>query len=578
MSLPSNLALKQAWSLARSLAACLALSALPSLSAAQTALPPPAETTASPQVTQSSPPLAEAPPVVARPLTGSTADHSRFAALQKPFASGPEVTQACLSCHTEASHQVMSSIHWTWSYDSPSGQRLGKAHEINAFCGNVAANETRCTSCHAGYGWTDVRQPNPMAPDKVDCLACHDRSGQYAKLDNKAGLPALAPLDKGAKTITGALAIPVDLTRAAQSVGDPGRDNCGNCHFYGGGGDNVKHGDLSSALIDPAPAVDVHMSKDGANMTCASCHVSDSHIFAGSRYDTDVVPDDHPKPGAARSEAACQSCHGETPHPKGSVVGLKLNDHTDTVACQTCHIPSFARGGVATKTLWDWSTAGRLKDGKPITEEGYTQGDGKQLHSYLSTKGSFEWGENVVPSYAWFNGELSYHLPDVPIDPTSVVAVNQPAGSPDDPKARIFPFKVMRGAQAYDSVSNKLVYNHVYGPKTDTALWTNFDWAKSIRAAMDYVGADYSGQYDFVKTTMHWPITHMVAPADQALRCAACHASGARMAGIAGVYLPGTGPEPGKLAGLALLALTVLGVMVHGGLRLIRRRKGGQHG
>lgn len=546
----------------------------------------PAPITTVPEATVAVPPIDMSPQQFAAgseaasaPIGASTADHTKFKALQGPFSSGPEVTQACLSCHTEASHQVMQSVHWTWTFrNEATDQLLGKAHEINAFCGNVASNEVRCTSCHVGYGWNDVRVDNPMGQDRVDCLACHDRSGQYAKQSNLAGHPPLKPVGEKAKTITGAKAWPVDLAKAAQSVSDPGRDNCGNCHFYGGGGDNVKHGDLSSALVDPTPHVDAHMSKDGANMVCADCHTSDAHVFAGSRYDTDVVPDDHPKPGEGHSEAACQSCHGDSPHAKTSVVGLKLNDHTDTVACQTCHIPTYAKGGVATKTLWDWSTAGRLKDGKPYSEEGYTQGNGKHLHTYMSTKGDFAWGEDVVPDYAWFNGVVEYTLPGTTIDPTAVVPINRVHGDPADPKARIFPFKIMKGAQAYDAGLNRLVYNHVYGPKSDTALWTNFDWTKSIPAAMDYVGAEYSGKFGFVKTTMHWPITHMVAPADEALRCNECHARETRLAGIAGVYMPATGPEPGKLAGLALLALTLLGVIIHGLIRVMGRGKqGGAH-
>ena len=61
--------------------------------------------------------------------------------------------------------------------------------------------------------------------------------------------------------------------------------------------------------------------------------------------------------------ATCQSCHGQTPHKAGSQAA-KLNQHTDKVACQTCHIPQFARGGVATKMNWDWSTAGKLEPGR----------------------------------------------------------------------------------------------------------------------------------------------------------------------------------------------------------------------
>ena len=43
-----------------------------------------------------------------------TTDHSRIEALQKDFRSGPEVTQACLSCHNQAALQFHETIHWTW--------------------------------------------------------------------------------------------------------------------------------------------------------------------------------------------------------------------------------------------------------------------------------------------------------------------------------------------------------------------------------------------------------------------------------------------------------------------------------
>lgn len=43
-----------------------------------------------------------------------TADHSKHKALQQEFTSGPEVTKACLSCHTEAAQQVHQTVHWTW--------------------------------------------------------------------------------------------------------------------------------------------------------------------------------------------------------------------------------------------------------------------------------------------------------------------------------------------------------------------------------------------------------------------------------------------------------------------------------
>ncbi|WP_210401998.1 tetrathionate reductase family octaheme c-type cytochrome [Thioclava sp. F36-6] len=519
------------------------------------------------------------------PVKELTADHSKFDQLKGPFASGSEVTEACLSCHTEASNQVMHSVHWTWEYQNEAtGQTLGKAHEMNAFCGNVASNEVRCTSCHTGYGWTDVREPMPDDPTKVDCLVCHDKSGQYTKQDNLAGEPPLEPVAAGAKTITGAAAWPVDLAEAAQSVGaPPGRDNCGNCHFYGGGGDNVKHGDLSSALFNPPRDVDVHMSPDGQNFTCETCHVSDKHVFEGSRYETDVI-DPHPDrmAGTAHDAAACQSCHTDSPHEgPNPLIAAKLNDHTDTVACQTCHIPSFARGGVATKTVWDWSTAGKLdENGKPITEEGFTQSDGKHLHTYMSKKGNFEWGENVTPYYAWSNGEMTFTLPEEEIDPTQVVEINKIGGNPGQPDSRIFPFKRMVGTQAYDTQRNVLAYNNVYGPGNGTALWSYYDWEKSLKAGMDYAGVEYSGEFDFVHTYMYWPITHMVAPADDALQCESCHTQGGRMADLAGIYVPGSEINFGGKLGLAMFLMALLGALGHGALRLINRGKknGGHHG
>ena len=535
-----------------------ALAALPLVASAQEAAAP-------------EPPEAEAT------LSASTTDHSKLKPLQREFTSGPEVTRACLQCHTEADDQVMHSIHFTWEFEQPAtGQLLGKRHVINSFCGNVVGNEARCTSCHAGYGWEDMHQSPLNAGVTPDCLACHDRSGQYAKTATGAGNPPLAPVPEGTKTITGAPARAVDLTKAAQSVGMPGRDNCGNCHFYGGGGDNVKHGDLSSALYDPPLDVDVHMSPQGENFACATCHVSDRHTWSGSRYNITAVGGGEPaRPGGPRRAASCQSCHTDAPHD-ANIIGLKLNDHTDTLACQSCHIPAFARGGVATKTWWDWSTAGKLdEEGRTLAISDYLESDGDHRHTYLSTKGDFDWGEDVAPVYAWFNGAVDYTTADRKIDPSTPVEINPIHGTPDGADSRIWPFKRMEGRQAYDADLNELVYTHVWGPDTDTALWTNFDWAKAIQAGMEAAEEPYSGNFDFVDTYMYWPITHMVAPKHDALHCGNCHAEGGRMDGIEGINLPGTRPySPAGIAGLALVLATMGGVMLHLLLRLVGRQRG----
>lgn len=63
----------------------------------------------------------------------TTADHSRFTELDKPFASGPEVTRACLKCHNQAAGQVHRSIHWTWESKEGAEKALGKAHVVNNY-------------------------------------------------------------------------------------------------------------------------------------------------------------------------------------------------------------------------------------------------------------------------------------------------------------------------------------------------------------------------------------------------------------------------------------------------------------
>ena len=107
---------------------------------------------------------------------------------------------------------------------------------------SIASNEARCTSCHAGYGWKD-QNFDFTDQTKVDCLVCHEQTGTYKKFPAGAGNPVKEPkVFKGNKKAYH----PPDWNKVAQSVGRPARKNCGTCHFFGGGGDGVKHGDLDS--------------------------------------------------------------------------------------------------------------------------------------------------------------------------------------------------------------------------------------------------------------------------------------------------------------------------------------------
>ncbi len=64
-----------------------------------------------------------------------TSDHSKHEILKQPFASAPDVTSACLSCHNQAALQFQQTIHWTWMDPSTAqSAQLGKGGlSINNF-------------------------------------------------------------------------------------------------------------------------------------------------------------------------------------------------------------------------------------------------------------------------------------------------------------------------------------------------------------------------------------------------------------------------------------------------------------
>jgi octaheme c-type cytochrome (tetrathionate reductase family) len=440
-------------------------------------------------------------PVLAGP------NHAEF--ITGPFMNGPEVTRKCMECHEKETRSFMRSVHWTWSKKQTVNARSvehGKKNALNNFCIALPSNWSRCTSCHAGYGWKDNNFDFTRA-ENVDCLVCHDTTGTYRKFPSGAGHPVYAGEKK--EFPKGKVWEPVDLVKVAQSVGKPSRATCGSCHFYGGGGDRVKHGDLDSTLANPTPDIDIHMGgKSG--MTCEACHRGNDHSIRGEAASVSVG-------GGART-MGCTDCHRGDVH-KNSL----LNRHAGKIACQTCHIPTFAKAK-PTKVWWDWSTAG--KDVKPeeVKKDAYGE---KQ---YDRMKGDFAWNKEIVPTYYWYNGTVDRVLLGDKIDPTRVVKLSAAKGSRTDPNSRIFPFKVMRGKQPYDSENMTVAVVNVFGPPTsESAYWVHYDWNKAIAAGMKAADQPYSGKFGWIETSMVWPVNHMVAPREKALKCADCHGAKGRL-------------------------------------------------
>jgi len=383
-------------------------------------------------------------------------------------------------------------------------------------------------------------------------------TGTYKKFPTACGHPAYEEKSFGGTTFP-----PVDLTDVARNVGKTSRQTCGACHFFGGGGDGVKHGDLNTLLIEPEKAIDVHMDADGLNYTCTTCHKTSDHDIAG-RYYSFPAQNTHERsmPCDEDNRIGCETCHGSAPHKESAT----LNDHGATVSCQACHIPMIGRGGKSTLVGWDWSSAGQFDDNHQFIVKKDDTGN----VSYHTKKGDLTWNQSFVPEYHWYTGVMDYHCPTDPLDDTGVVPLNKPRGAYGDDGAKIFPFKVLRGKQIYDPETKKLIVPKLFGAKETGAYWTNFDWDTAARAGMAEVDWSFSGKFDFVSTESYWPVTHMVAPKEEALNCSACHARDGRLASLAGVYLPGRDASPLiDTIGWVLVILSLIGVVGHGALRIL---------
>ncbi len=415
-----------------------------------------------------------------------TPDHSILVSL-KDKPSPQEVTRTCLSCHPKVGQDLLKTAHWNWKGYSPT--LVGYEHRtdislklmVNNYCVAIGPNLQQCMSCHIGYGGVDDRY-DFKNPANIDCLVCHDTTGPYRKDPNKGGLPDPS----------------LDLVAVSQKVGRPSRQACGSCHFYSGGAANAKHGDLEPALAEMNTPIDMHMGT--LNMRCQDCHTTAEHRIAGMSLTAPAV----------EGRVTCEKCHGSTPHGVAGPLSRHLDDHIRDIACETCHIPSFAR---LTPTLLrrDYSAAGQ---DRPDVRDRYG------MPTYDKKFGALTWGKDLVPTYLWYDGTRNASLVGDKIDVSSPVVLNAPVGEKRSPAARIYPFKVHSGVQPYDTENKTLAL-----PNFLEDYWVSFDWAKAIAEGMKKVGLPYSGKYGFAETRMYSSIHHEVVSAKKALGCSDCHSS-----------------------------------------------------
>lgn len=415
-----------------------------------------------------------------------------------------EGTKTCLACHEKEAKSFFHSQHYQWRGQTPHlvnarGQRLGKINTINDFCTNPKASwigvvknsrgealSKGCSKCHAGLGLIPSEQETPEQLANIDCLICHAQGYQRDLYPDGQGgwvwKPVLWKNQEG-------------LDSVAKRIGMPTRNTCLRCHAGSGGGPNFKRGDLEYALAETNRDFDVHMGTDGANLQCVDCHKGQDHRVRGRG--ADLAGTDFPGKPLSCDDG---SCHDARPH-----AAEVLNLHARRVACPTCHIPTFAKAD-PTDMVRDWS--------KPAYN--------KEADKWSAT---ITLEKDVKPAYAWYNGTTLAQLPGEPVklQADGTVGMMLPVGSRNDPKARIYPFKLHRGMMPVLEGKNFILPIAVEG------FFAEGELDKAIRRAAEEMYGVSDARYSWVKTTRYMGLYHEVVPKEKALSCLDCHGPNGRL-------------------------------------------------
>jgi len=419
----------------------------------------------------------------------------------KRYVGDYEGTRTCLECHQEEAENFFHSQHYQWRGQTPDvvnsdGATLGKMIMVNDFCTNPDGSQwigkvenvggtvlaKGCSKCHAGFGKKPTSEISQEQLENIDCLICHAsgyRRDLYATEDGGwEWKPILWKNKEGMNSV-------------ASRISQPKRTMCLRCHAASGGGPNYKRGDIEYTLNDPPREFDVHMATEGTDMACSDCHAGEDHKVRGRGVD--LAATDSPERLTCAGD-----CHAANPHGDED-----LDGHTDRLACQTCHIPTFARDE-PTDMRRDWSNPQWVEE------------TGKWTYDKTME-------QNVVPVYAWFNGKSWLQIPGkkVQYNENGEVMMNQPQGSRDNPDARIYPFKLHRGMLP---VLNKQQW---ISPLTTEEFYGHGDSDKAVReAAGPYYGLEHDEiDYTWKETVRYMSINHEVVPMDAALKCRDCHST-----------------------------------------------------
>lgn len=411
--------------------------------------------------------------------------------------------QECAGCHANKVNEVLNSTHYQWKGSSAEmisgapqqgktiqldagGKILPGASAMNAYCINILGNWSGCGSCHIGLGATPT-----TSNYNIDCLVCHQKLYKRKKV-NGVFQPDTANMC-------------ISMDTAVRTVHRPKRENCAQCHAYGGGGDNFKRGDLAVAHVSTTDTTfDRHMATAGANLKCQDCHITSQHKIAGRGSDL--------RPLDSTTIVTCANCHAGKAGASGHETA-DVNRHVGRVACQTCHIPTFAKNAAdtsateATEVYRDWA-----------------------LPEWNAAKNRWEptlsKANNITPKYLHWNGtSWGYNLLDQALwDPaTGTYPMSRPKGGINDTASKLYPFKYKTAKQAFSADHNLII------PIDTAKYWampaspTAADINAAVAAGLTNLGLT-STAFNWITTDEYQLIAHEVPPAsNNVLTCTKCH-------------------------------------------------------
>jgi hypothetical protein len=406
-----------------------------------------------------------------------------------------EYPSNCISCHRVEAEEVYGSTHYAWLGETPdmvnqTGALQGKlTNAVNSYCVNILGDWPVCGSCHVGRG----KRPDDATADlsNIDCLVCHN--SEYAA--QRTRLP------------DGSMGVASPADSMVRNISTPVRTNCLVCHAKAGGGDGVKRGDLALALItNTDPSVDVHMNTSSENLNCQACHVFENHRVIGKG--SDLRPTDDLQRGA---RVDCTTCHQGRDSGSGHATEY-INYHVERVACQSCHIPYYAKTATEIHRDWRFHADGSPADGVSGPGHPYTE------------KASY-----VIPEYRFWNGKSDNTLLMDDAEETydaefQTYPTSRPVGDIADPDSKMYPFKYKTAYQPKTAADNRLI-----ALDTFEYLKSSGDIQAAIQKGLQNMGYASEAPYEWVYTDTYQLLNHGVNPKSEVLQCSECHSNPSRV-------------------------------------------------